>query len=158
MSAPLPSDPASPGEQAPKEYAYPAAVWPVGHRAPAWEVEVPDLPDCESKGDTLPEALANAVDAVQAWITQALDRGEALPPASALDDLARQTEYADALWVLIVRRDKPSDLEISKALAEADVLPALAALPLEPTVLEPLASEPESPSPAAPNTVPPSQR
>jgi predicted RNase H-like HicB family nuclease len=40
---------------------------------------VPDLPGCMSDGDTPQEALANAVDAIQAWLQAARELGHRIP-------------------------------------------------------------------------------
>jgi predicted RNase H-like HicB family nuclease len=42
----------------------------------------PDLPGCMSDGETPEEAVANARDAVAAWIEAAQDLGHAVPPPS----------------------------------------------------------------------------
>jgi predicted RNase H-like HicB family nuclease len=43
---------------------------------------VPDLPGCMSDGETPEEAVANARDAVIAWIEAAKDLGHAVPEPS----------------------------------------------------------------------------
>lgn len=42
-------------------------------------IEFPDLPGCMSDGKTVEEAINNAVDAVQAWITVAKERDRPIP-------------------------------------------------------------------------------
>jgi predicted RNase H-like HicB family nuclease len=59
---------------------YPIAI-ESGTEHTAWGVVVPDLPGCFSAGDTLDEAVANAEEAVAAWLDAALDEGLAVPAA-----------------------------------------------------------------------------
>jgi predicted RNase H-like HicB family nuclease len=40
---------------------------------------VPDLPGCMSDGETPQEALANAEDAIQAWLEAAAELGHTVP-------------------------------------------------------------------------------
>ena len=49
-------------------------------------VTVPDLPGCTSVGDTTAEALAGAVEAVQAWIECTQAYGEPVPAPSVSID------------------------------------------------------------------------
>jgi predicted RNase H-like HicB family nuclease len=44
-----------------------------------FSVEVPALPGCRTQGDTLEEAIANAREAIQAWIASAQAHGEPIP-------------------------------------------------------------------------------
>lgn len=42
-------------------------------------VDVPSLPGCHTQGDTLEEAIANAREAIAAWIKDAEKHGEPVP-------------------------------------------------------------------------------
>ena len=53
---------------------YPVAIEP-GTETEAFGVVVPDLPGCFSAGDTMEEAMAEAEEAIAAWIETALDTG-----------------------------------------------------------------------------------
>ncbi len=46
-------------------------------------VHVPALPGCHTQGDTLEEAIANAREAIAAWIKSAEKDGEAIPEEAA---------------------------------------------------------------------------
>ena len=72
---------------------YPIAI-ESGDAETAFGVVVPDLPGCFSAGDTLDEALAGAEEAAAAWIDAALDAGEAIPPASSLEAIRANPDYA----------------------------------------------------------------
>jgi predicted RNase H-like HicB family nuclease len=44
-----------------------------------YSVEVPALPGCRTQGETLEEAIANAKEAIAAWIASAEAHGEPIP-------------------------------------------------------------------------------
>jgi len=139
----LPMPAAREASDAPRErYAYACAMSLPGEPGARWTAEAPDLDACRSEGDGAAECIANIADAVEAWVSAARQRGDALPPPTPLDVLARRPAFAKALWLLIVRREKPDDLAVSKALAEAGALPSLGALTADP-------APPAQPLPAA---------
>lgn len=72
---------------------YPIAIEP-GNEATAFGIVIPDLPGCFSAGDTLDEAMANAEEAVAAWIDATLDSGGAVPVPSSLEALGQRPEFA----------------------------------------------------------------
>lgn len=51
-------------------------------------IEFPDLPGCMSDGETIEEAIANGVDAVQCWIAVAKEKGREIPD---LEDIESQS-------------------------------------------------------------------
>ena len=53
-------------------------------------VEYPDLPGCVTVGNTIDEALSNAVDAKKAWVAAALEDGISIPEPGSLDDYSGQ--------------------------------------------------------------------
>lgn len=79
---------------------FPIAIEP-GSDTAAFGVVVPDLPGCFSAGDTLEEAYANAVEAIEAWIETALDRGQPIPVAGDLLQHQRNTAYRGWLWGVV---------------------------------------------------------
>lgn len=88
---------------------YPVAIEP-GNDKTAWGVVVPDLPGCFSAGDTLDEALAQAEDAIIAWIDAAIDDERDIPPPSDIESLrAVHGELAHWVWALV--RIDPSMLD-----------------------------------------------
>lgn len=60
-------------------------------------IEFPDLPGCMSDGETVEEAMANGVDAVQCWISAAKEKGREIPEAG-------DTENQSGKWVQRVPR------------------------------------------------------
>lgn len=71
---------------------YPIAIEP-GNETTAFGIVVPDLPGCFSAGDTLDEAMANAEEAVAAWIDATLDSGGVIPAPSSLEALRQLPEF-----------------------------------------------------------------
>ena len=49
-----------------------------------YTVEVPALPGCITEGDTVPEALTNAREAIEAYIGSLYDRGLPIPSSHEL--------------------------------------------------------------------------
>ena len=86
----------------------PIAIEP-GSETTAFGVVVPDLPGCFSAGDTLDEAYANAVEAIELWMEVALERQQAVPIPN-LADLAQHQSDPDLegwLWGIV-------DVDLSK--------------------------------------------
>jgi len=50
------------------------------HEAGGWVAEVPSLPGCVSEGESKPEALRNARDAIRCWLDAADQLGMPVPP------------------------------------------------------------------------------
>ncbi|HYC05728.1 MAG TPA: type II toxin-antitoxin system HicB family antitoxin [Azospirillaceae bacterium] len=87
---------------------YPILIEP-GSDTEAFGVVVPDLPGCFSAGDTLDEALDNVREAIAAWIDEALDGGEVVPPPSPLSAITGLPDYQG--WIVGV-------VEVDDALAD----------------------------------------
>src|SRR5204862_7299359 len=49
-------------------------------------IEFPDLPGCMSDGETIEEAIANGVDAVQCWIAVAKEKGKEIPNSENIEN------------------------------------------------------------------------
>ena len=77
----------------------PIAIEP-GDETTAFGVVVPDLPGCFSAGDTLDDACANAVEAIELWLETALENQELvpLPTSASLAQHQRGPELAVWLW------------------------------------------------------------
>lgn len=78
---------------------YPIAI-ERGDGTTAWGVAVPDLPGCFTAGDTLDEALANAPEAICAWIEEHIDRIGAPPPPTPIEALQRDRRWRGWIWAL----------------------------------------------------------
>ena len=49
-----------------------------------WVIECPSLPGCISQGKTEEEAVANIKEAIEVWIEDAIEHGDAIPEDSQL--------------------------------------------------------------------------
>ena len=78
---------------------YPIAIEP-GSDTTAWGVVVPDLPGCFSAGDTIDEAIANASEAITAWIEAVLDDGGDVPTPTAIEQHRKNREFKGWIWAL----------------------------------------------------------
>lgn len=78
---------------------YPIAI-EIGTDKQAFGVVVPDLPGCFSAGDTLEEALANAEEAIAAWMEAEIDAGRSIPLPSALSALQGRREHKGWAWAI----------------------------------------------------------
>jgi predicted RNase H-like HicB family nuclease len=63
----------------------------------AYGVVIPDLPGCTSGGETIDEALRNAVEAVTLWVEDARSDGEKIPKPRSAEKLCLDPEVAAAL-------------------------------------------------------------
>lgn len=88
---------------------YPVAI-ESGTASEAFGVVVPDLPGCFSAGDTMEEALANAEEAIAAWIDAALDTGKDIPQPSDIEAL-RKAHKAYKSWVWALVKVDPAALD-----------------------------------------------
>ena len=66
----------------------------------------PDLPGCTSAGDTLQEATLNAEEALTGHLTVSIEHGDAIPDASAVDEIKRDPAVDEAVR-LLVRGERP---------------------------------------------------
>ena len=74
--------------------AYPAIVH--AEEGGLW-VEFPDLEGCFSQGDTLPEAIANAADALGGYLCSLMDRGITAPTASDIKAIDAGNDFATVI-------------------------------------------------------------
>ena len=81
------------------KYAYPAIFTYEDNKV---LVSVPDLPGLHTFGDSLPDALSMAQDAIEMWLWDAENNQEEIPLASKLDDVARFCENQDSFVSLVV--------------------------------------------------------
>ena len=64
-------------------------------------VTVPDLPGCFSAGETIDEALNEAVEAIECHIEGLLIDGEPVPPPTSIEAHRDDPDYADGVWALV---------------------------------------------------------
>jgi predicted RNase H-like HicB family nuclease len=70
-------------------------------------VTVPDLPGCFSAGDTVEDALSNAIEAIECHIEGLLVDGESVPKAKPLEQHRAHPDYRAGFWALV-------DVDVSK--------------------------------------------
>lgn len=63
----------------------------------AYGVTLPDIPGCNTAGDTLEEALANVQDAVELALEDAREK----PAPSPLERHTDDPDYKDAVWAMV---------------------------------------------------------
>ena len=91
---------------------YPVAFEPGNDRS-AWGVAVPDLPGCFSAGDTLDEAIAHVIEAIDGWCETAVDQGDEIPPPSPIEAHFPNPDFAGWVWMLL-------DVDIDRFLGPAE--------------------------------------
>lgn len=64
-------------------------------------VTVPDLPGCYSAGDTLDEALQEAVEAIECHIEGLLMDEEPVPLPETVEYHRSNPDYADGVWAIV---------------------------------------------------------
>ena len=61
-------------------------------------VTVPDMPGCFSAGDTLEDALTQAVEAIECHLEGLLLDGDEIPPAQSVETHLKNRDYAGGTW------------------------------------------------------------
>ena len=64
-------------------------------------VTVPDLPGCFSAGDTLEDALTQAVEAIECHLEGLLLDGDEIPPVQSIETHLKNRDYAGGTWALV---------------------------------------------------------
>ncbi len=93
------------------------------HKEPdsCYGVSFPDVPGCTSAGDTLDEALANAIDALSGHVRLMEADGEAVPTARTLEEIYADPELKQESEGVIISavplvRDRGSTTRINVSL------------------------------------------
>jgi len=79
----------------------------------AYGVAVPDLPGCFSAGDTLEEAMTNAVEAIELIVGCMIEDGEPLPSPRPIAEHQKNPEYQGWVWAVV-------DAPVEKLLGPAE--------------------------------------
>ena len=64
-------------------------------------VTVPDLPGCFTAGDTIDDALQQAVEAIECHVEGLLLDGEPIPAPQPIEAHRQNPDYADGLWAFV---------------------------------------------------------
>jgi predicted RNase H-like HicB family nuclease len=84
---------------------YPVVI----HKDPktSYGVTVPDLPGCFSAGETIEEALENAIEAIECHVEGILLDNEYLPTGKTIEEYLLEPDYQGGTWALV-------DVDLSK--------------------------------------------
>jgi predicted RNase H-like HicB family nuclease len=64
-------------------------------------VTVPDLPGCFSAGDTLEDAMTQAVEAIECHLEGLLFDGDVIPEAQSVEVHRNNRDFAGGTWALV---------------------------------------------------------
>lgn len=64
-------------------------------------VTVPDLPGCFSAGDTMDDALTQAVEGIECHLEGILADNEPIPVPQPIERHRQNPDYADGVWALV---------------------------------------------------------
>ena len=81
------------------EMRYPVVIHK--DRKSDYGVTVPDLPGCFSAGETMEDALTNAVEAIECHIEGLLLEGDEIPQARPVETHIKNRDYAGGTWALV---------------------------------------------------------
>lgn len=104
------------------KYIYPVCIYPGD--VSGYTVIVPDLPGCVTEGDSIADALEQAVDAASGWVLDELEEGRKAPAASAPEHI-KADEYENGLVsVIMLDIDAYAEKYGSKAVRKNCTIPA----------------------------------
>lgn len=104
------------------KYIYPVCIYPGD--LDGYTVIVPDLPGCVTEGETIADALEQAVDAASGWVLDELEEGKKPPKASAPENV-KADEYENGLVsVIMLDIDAYAEKYGSKAVRKNCTIPA----------------------------------
>lgn len=78
------------------KYVYPAIF---KEESGVYNVIVPDLPGCATFGNTIPDAIYMARDAISMWLCDAEDNKEQIPQASNMEDISTESGFINLIDV-----------------------------------------------------------
>lgn len=104
------------------KYIYPVCIYPGD--VSGYTVIIPDLPGCVTEGETIADALEQAVDAASGWVLDELEEGRKAPEASAAETV-KADEYENGLVsVIMLDIDAYAEKYGSKAVRKNCTIPA----------------------------------
>jgi len=101
---------------------YPAIFTPYFDEG-GYDVVVPDLPGVQASGDTLEQAIEDAVDAASRFILQKMENGEDVPPASNYADVSPE-DVDDFVSLLVIDMGAYSEAHQQKSIRKNITIPA----------------------------------
>ncbi|MBP3873686.1 MAG: type II toxin-antitoxin system HicB family antitoxin [Lachnospiraceae bacterium] len=101
---------------------YPAVFTPYFDEG-GYDVSIPDLPDCFASGDTLAEAIEDAVNQASGAILSIMEKGGDVPPASEYQDIKVDDED-DFVSLIVLDMGAYSDAHAQKSVRKNITIPA----------------------------------
>ncbi len=101
---------------------YPAVFTPYFDEG-GYDVAVPDLPGCSASGDSLEEAIDEAVNQASMWILNRMEKGEDVPPASSITAI-RADDEDDFVSLLVLDMGSYSEAHSKKVVRKNITIPA----------------------------------
>lgn len=104
------------------KYVYPVCIYP-GDKS-GFTVIVPDLKGCVTEGETIADALEQAIDAASGWVLDELEDGKRPPKPSAVENI-KADEYENGfVSVIMLDIDAYAEKYGSKAVRKNCTIPA----------------------------------
>ncbi len=66
-----------------------------------FNIAVPDLPGCESVGNSTEQALQNAADAIETHLDSMTQHGDPIPTPSRIEDHQKDPQFTGGIWALV---------------------------------------------------------
>lgn len=104
------------------KYIYPICIYPGD--VSGYTVIVPDLPGCVTEGETIAEAMEQAVDAASGWVLDELEEGRKAPDASAPETVKADAYEHGMVSVIMLDIDAYAEKYGSKAVRKNCTIPA----------------------------------
>ena len=101
---------------------YPAIFTPYYDEG-GYDVTIPDLPDCLASGDTLSEAIEDAVNQASGVILSIMEKGGEVPPASEYMDI-HTDDPDDFVSLIVLDMGAYSDAHAQKSVRKNITIPA----------------------------------
>ena len=101
---------------------YPAIFTPYYDEG-GYDVTIPDLPDCTASGDTLAEAIDDAVSQASGVILSIMEKGGDVPPASGYSEI-RLDDPDDFVSLIVLDMGAYSDAHALKSVRKNITIPA----------------------------------
>ena len=105
-----------------KKYIYPVCIYPGD--VSGYTVTVPDLPGCVTEGETIAEALEQAVDVASGWVLDELEDGKKAPAPSAVESVKADEYEGGFVSVVMLDIDAYAEKYGSKAVRKNCTIPA----------------------------------
>ena len=101
---------------------YPAVFTPYYDEG-GYDVTIPDLPDCYASGDTLADAIEDAVNQASGVILSIMEKGGDVPPASEYSEIQNE-DPDDFVSLIVLDMGAYSDAHAQKSVRKNITIPA----------------------------------